>query len=223
MKKKVLVIEDDPAISDYAVLVLKKRNFEVEKASDGYSGVEAAKTFKPDVVVLDLMMPGMHGYEVCETLRRDKSLNGLKILITSSKSYAADMETARNAGADAYLTKPYRAEELEWFQEHVATTDRVSEAPFRVIVMHQPRWGWLTDGPDAWIQTANDAGVDLVIAGHRHRFSYTPPTEDVEHAYHLLVVGQDQVARVDATSTELRVVVTGTDGSVVHTIVIPRR
>ena len=128
-----------------------------------------------------------------------------------------------NVYAELNRTAPYRAEELKWFREHVATTDRVSEAPFRVIVMHQPRWGWLTDGPDAWIQTANDAGVDLVIAGHRHRFSHTPPTPDVEHAYHLLVVGQDQVARVDATSTELRVVVTGTDGSVVHTMVIPRR
>ena len=127
-----------------------------------------------------------------------------------------------NVYAELNRTAPYRAKELEWFREHVATTDRVSEAPFRIIVMHQPRWGWLPDGPDAWIQTANDARVDLVIAGHRHRFSYTPPTPDV-HAYHLVVVGQDQVARVNATSTELRVVVTGTDGSVVHTMVIPRR
>jgi predicted phosphodiesterase len=128
-----------------------------------------------------------------------------------------------NVYAELNRTAPYRTEELEWFREHVATTDRVSAAPFRVIVMHQPQWGWLTNGPDAWIQTANDAGVDLVIAGHRHRFSYTPPTPDVEHAYHLLVVGQDQVARVDATSSELTVVVTGTDGIVVHTVVIQRR
>ena len=99
MKKKVLIIEDDPAISDYAVLVLKKRDFEVEKASDGYSGVEAAKTFRPDVVVLDLMMPGMHGYEVCETLKKDKNLNGIKILITSSKSYSAFLAAGRGPAA----------------------------------------------------------------------------------------------------------------------------
>jgi len=118
---------------------------------------------------------------------------------------------------------PYRATELAWFREHVETTARVSEAPFRVILMHQPNWGWLPDGPDAWVETANTAGVDLVIAGHRHRFSYTPPGPDVRHSYHLLVVGQGQVARVDATVDELEVVVTGLDGAVVHTLVIPRR
>jgi predicted phosphodiesterase len=128
-----------------------------------------------------------------------------------------------NVYAELNRTAPYRAEELDWFRRHVTTTARVSEAPFRVIVMHQPQWGWLADGPTAWIETANGAGVDLVIAGHRHRFSYSPPGPDVEHAYHLLVVGQDQVARVHATSSELTVTVTDADGSVVHTVVIPRR
>ena len=128
-----------------------------------------------------------------------------------------------NVYAELNRTAPYRAEELAWFRNHVTTTPRVSEAPFRVIVMHQPRWGWLAEGPDDWIETANQAGVDLVIAGHRHRFSHTPPGPEVDHAYHLLVLGQDQVARFDATSDELRVVVTGTDGSVVHTLVVPPR
>jgi len=128
-----------------------------------------------------------------------------------------------NVYAELNLTGPYRAEELVWFREHVMTTPRVSEAPFRVILMHSPRWGWLADGPDAWIETANAAGVDLVISGHRHRFSYTPPGPDVEHSYHLLVVGQEQIARVEATTAELKVVVTGVDGSLVHTLVIPRR
>ncbi len=128
-----------------------------------------------------------------------------------------------NVYAELNRTAPYRAEELVWFREHVMKTPRVSEAPFRVILMHSPRWGWLADGPDAWIETANAAGVDLVISGHRHRFSYTPPGPDVEHSYHLLVVGQEQIARVEATTAELKVVVTGVDGSLVHTLVIPRR
>ena len=89
--------------------------------------------------------------------------------------------------------------------------------------MHQPHWGWLADGPDAWIETANAAGIDLVISGHRHRFSHTPPGPDVDHSYHLLVIGKDQVAGVSATSDELEVVVRGTDGSTVHTLRIPRR
>jgi 3',5'-cyclic AMP phosphodiesterase CpdA len=119
-------------------------------------------------------------------------------------------------------TVEYRAQELAWFKNHVETEPRVSSAPFRVILMHQPQWGWLEDGPAEWIETADAAGVDLVIAGHRHRFVYTPPGPDVDHDYHLLVLDQDQVAKVDATDQELRVVVTGLDGSVVHTLVIPR-
>ena len=128
-----------------------------------------------------------------------------------------------NVYAELNRTGPYRAEELAWFREHVKTTPRVSEAPFRVILMHQPEWGWLADGPEAWVETANEGGVDLVISGHRHRFSYTPPGPDVEHAYHLLVLGQDQVANVQATTAELMVTVTGLDGVVVHSLVIPRR
>jgi len=136
---------------------------------------------------------------------------------------AEDKPDDTNVYAELNRTTPYRAEELAWFREHVETTPRIVEAPFRVILMHQPDWGWLADGPEAWVETANAAGVDLVIAGHRHRFSYTPPGPDVEHAYHLLVLGQDQVAQVEGTTTELRVTVRDLDGTVVEAVVIPRR
>jgi len=128
-----------------------------------------------------------------------------------------------NVYAELNRTTPYRADELTWFREHVASSARVAEAPFRVILMHDPGWGWLADGSDAWIETATAARVDLVITGHRHRFSYTPPGPDVNHSYHLLVVGQEQIARVNATADELELAVTALDGSVVHTVVIPRR
>lgn len=128
-----------------------------------------------------------------------------------------------NVYAELNRTVPYRAEELAWLRKHTRTSSRVSEAPFRVVLMHQPRWGWLADGADAWVETANAAGVDLVIAGHRHRFSHTPPGPDVEHGYHLLVLGQDQIARVSATAAELGITVTDVGGDVVHTLIIPRR
>jgi hypothetical protein len=118
-------------------------------------------------------------------------------------------------------TTPYRAAELAWLREHIKTAPRLASAPFRVIAMHQPRWGWLLDGNAAWIAAATDARVDLVIAGHNHRFSYEPP--GAAHTYHLVVVGQDQVARVDATLSELTVTITGVDGKVVQTVTIPRR
>ena len=135
---------------------------------------------------------------------------------------AEDKPDDTNVYARLNRTAPYRATELQWLRDHLGSAPRVRQAPFRVIVMHQPRWGWLPDGNAAWIEAANDAGVDLVIAGHTHRFSYTPPGPGVAHKYHLLVVGQDQVARVDATTTLLKVVVTATDGKVVHSMEIPR-
>ena len=128
-----------------------------------------------------------------------------------------------NVYADLNRTTAYRAAELAWLGNHARTSAHLRAAPFRVITMHQPRWGWLADGNQPWIDAANDARIDLVIAGHTHRFSYTAPGPGVAHTYHLLVVGQDQVARVDATTTELRVVVTGRDGKTVHTLVIPAR
>ena len=134
-----------------------------------------------------------------------------------------DKADSTNVYADLNRTVPYRAAELAWFRSHVATEPRVREAPFRVILMHNPGWGWLADGPAEWIETANAAGVDLVIAGHRHRFAYTPPGPDVEHGYHLLVLGQQQIAHVAANAERIEVVVTDLDGSVVHRVVIPRR
>jgi hypothetical protein len=128
-----------------------------------------------------------------------------------------------NVYAKLNRTIPYRAAELRWLKQHLTTAPRVNTAAFRVAVMHQPHWGWLEHGNAAWIAAANDAGLDLLIAGHRHRFSYTPPGPNVPHTYHLLVVGQDQVARVDATATELVATVTGTDGKVIQTIKIPAR
>lgn len=128
-----------------------------------------------------------------------------------------------NVYARLNRTAPYRSAELSWLREHVRSSQHLRSAPFRVIAMHQPRWGWLADGNQSWIDLAAEAKVDLVIAGHNHRFSYTAPGPSVPHSYHLLVVGQDQVARVEASATELKVVVTATDGTLVHTLAIPVR
>lgn len=133
---------------------------------------------------------------------------------------AEDKADDTNVYAGLNRTTAYRAEELTWLREHVRTHPRVSSAPFRVIAMHQPRWGWLADGNAAWIAAAKEAGIDLVIAGHTHKFSYEPPGPG--HSYHLVVVGQDQVARVDAWTTELTVTVTALGGKIVHTVTIPR-
>ncbi len=107
MKKKALIIDDDEDHREVVVLRLKREGFETFEAADGEEGVDAALKFKPDLVLVDLMMPKLHGYGVCEMLRAEKSLSGVRILVTSSKSYDNDIQLALNAGADAYLIKPY--------------------------------------------------------------------------------------------------------------------
>ncbi|PCI39570.1 MAG: hypothetical protein COB53_03055 [Elusimicrobia bacterium] len=111
--KKILVIEDDEALNEYAVRALQNADYEVERAYNGQEGVEKADSFKPDLVVLDLMMPGIHGIQVCEKLRSNSSLAETRILISSAKGYASDITGAREAGADDYLQKPYKTEELQ--------------------------------------------------------------------------------------------------------------
>jgi predicted phosphodiesterase len=118
--------------------------------------------------------------------------------------------------------KEYREQELAWFEEHIRTTDRITTAPFRIMVMHQPQWGWV-DGQNAkWTEMANRAGVDLVIAGHRHRFSHVKPGEQGNN-YHVIVVGQDQVATVDTTSRQLKMTIKGKDGVIVGSLDLDAR
>ena len=118
---------------------------------------------------------------------------------------------------------PYREEEYSWLRDLPSTDKRMSEAPFRVIVMHQPEWGWLNGENDKWTRLANQEHVDLVIAGHLHKFAYIQPGQGPgDNHFPILVVGQDQVARVDATSKELKVTVTARDGSIVDSFVVPR-
>jgi UDP-2,3-diacylglucosamine pyrophosphatase LpxH len=91
--------------------------------------------------------------------------------------------------------------------------------------MHQPDWGWLEHGNKEWIALANQAKIDLVIAGHDHAYSYQAPnaqhTYYPYHAYHVSVLGQDQLMRVSATRAELAVSVIGLDEKVITRLRIP--
>ena len=94
------------------VLLLSDR-YEVSSACDGEEGLALVKELRPDVLVLDLLMPRMHGFEVCQRLRADPALKSLKILIASSKSYQNDMRsTVEETGADGYLVKPFEIGEF---------------------------------------------------------------------------------------------------------------
>lgn len=134
---------------------------------------------------------------------------------------AEDKPDDTNVYAQLNRTVPYREDELAWLRAHASSNRHFAGAPFRVVAMHQGDWGWLPDNGAAWTALANQAGVDLVIAGHDHAFSYQAP--DKAHAYHRLILGQDQLARVDASERSLTVKVITDKGAPVHTFTISSR
>ena len=109
---RVLVVDDEPDVLLLCRLNLQQRGYELLEASDGGSALRLAREHHPDVIVLDLMLPGMTGYEVLETLQRDESTSDIPVLVLTAKSLRADRERSRGLGASAFLTKPFMPNEL---------------------------------------------------------------------------------------------------------------
>lgn len=109
---RVLVIDDDTVILQLASMVLETGGYEVQTAAGSEAGLQAAATFKPEVIVLDVQMPGMDGYEVCRRLRQDDATARTPVIMfTTSKDYKLN-QLAYAAGAQACLPKPFRREAL---------------------------------------------------------------------------------------------------------------
>jgi DNA-binding response OmpR family regulator len=109
---KILVIEDTDDVLQQVITVLEREGFEVIGAPDGVSGLQKVYAQNPDLVVCDIMMPGMTGYEVLETLRSDARQGSLPFIFLTARISVSDVSRAMNLGADGYLTKPFTAREL---------------------------------------------------------------------------------------------------------------
>ncbi len=106
MEKKILVIEDDPATSRLVDYSLRHAGYQVITSSNGLEGLRKAHSESPDLVILDVMLPGMDGFEICHRLKSEPSTAGLPILMFSAKAQEIDKKTGIKVGADEYLTKP---------------------------------------------------------------------------------------------------------------------
>jgi phosphoribosyl 1,2-cyclic phosphodiesterase/CheY-like chemotaxis protein len=104
---QIVLVEDDADIRRMTELGIRSAGFEVSSASDGEAGLKMIRAERPRLVLLDLMMPKMHGFAVCQEIRKDPDLRGIHIIVTSAKTYAPDMKKAIEVGANVYLTKPY--------------------------------------------------------------------------------------------------------------------
>ena len=112
MKKKILVIEDEPHISKLVKFILEKNGFEVMQAFVGQEGLQTAKKEKPDLIVLDVMMPNMDGFEAAKKLGGMKETKNIPIIMLSSAAQFKDKMKGIEAGAVDYITKPFDNEEL---------------------------------------------------------------------------------------------------------------
>lgn len=111
---RVLAVDDDPIILRLLELNLELEGHEVSTAADGRSGLEAIRSQRPEVVLLDVMMPQLDGYQVCAAVRADDDpgVATTPIVILSARAQHADVQTGLGAGADAYVTKPFDPLEL---------------------------------------------------------------------------------------------------------------
>jgi two-component system alkaline phosphatase synthesis response regulator PhoP len=107
LSKSVLVVEDDTDILELITFNLKREGYEVTGVTSGEEGVEAARKARPDLVLLDLMLPGMDGLEVCRKLKSDPDASHVPVIMVTAKGEETDIVTGLELGADDYVTKPF--------------------------------------------------------------------------------------------------------------------
>lgn len=112
MGKTVLLIEDEQNIIEAVSFILTRDGWDVKIHANGHDAMEAVRARAPDIVILDVMLPGKSGFDILSELRADGALRDLPVLMLSARGQAKDVELARRAGADRYMTKPFSNAEV---------------------------------------------------------------------------------------------------------------
>jgi DNA-binding response OmpR family regulator len=109
---RILIVDDEPNIVISLEYLMKKEGFEIAVATDGEAALRLASEFRPDLILLDVMMPKKSGFEVCESLRADSALAGVKIIMLTAKGRETEVTKGLALGANAYITKPFSTKDL---------------------------------------------------------------------------------------------------------------
>jgi DNA-binding response OmpR family regulator len=112
MTQRVLIADDEPNIVTSLEFLMEQAGLEVRVARTGPEALEVAAAFQPDLVLLDVMMPGLDGYQVCQRLKSDPKLRPLRVLMLSAKGRDVEVAKGLEIGADGYITKPFSTREL---------------------------------------------------------------------------------------------------------------
>jgi DNA-binding response OmpR family regulator len=112
MGKRILIVDDEPNIVVSLEWLMRREGFETLVAGDGEAALAAVEQGAPDLVILDVMLPTMNGFEVCRRIRSEPRFAGVKILILSAKGRDTEVAKGLGLGADAYVTKPFSTKDL---------------------------------------------------------------------------------------------------------------
>jgi len=112
MAQVILIVEDEPKNMKLARDLLQISGYTTIEATDGEQGVELAKARKPDLILMDIMMPVMDGYGACHAIKKDKATAGIPVVMLTAMGYELNKKLAQGMGADGYITKPFNRQEL---------------------------------------------------------------------------------------------------------------
>ena len=109
---KILVVDDEPEITEIVETFLTENGFKVRTENEPSKAIEKARGFKPDVILLDIMMPGVDGYDICQALKNDPEFSNVPIIFLTGKDRADDMGRSFKSGGDMFIKKPFSCERL---------------------------------------------------------------------------------------------------------------
>lgn len=112
MRKKILIVDDEPNIVMSLEYTFKKQNFEVFIARDGSEAIQILDKNVPDIVLLDIMMPNVDGYQTLEFIKKNEKFSNTKVVFLTAKAKASDIEKGLKLGADKYITKPFSVKKV---------------------------------------------------------------------------------------------------------------
>jgi twitching motility two-component system response regulator PilG len=108
-KKRILIVEDEESLLKLESILLTSRGYEVVGATDGPAALDAVANRRPDLVLLDIMLPGMDGFEVCRQIKHDQLTRHIPVIMLTAKKSREDMARGEEVGADWYITKPFKS------------------------------------------------------------------------------------------------------------------
>ncbi|MDH4025739.1 MAG: response regulator [Desulfuromonadales bacterium] len=108
-KKKILIVEDEEHLLELESLLLSTKGYEVKGVLDGPSALELVASMKPDLILLDIMLPVMDGFEVCRQIKANEATRHIPVVMLSAKKSKEDLVKAEQVGADRYITKPFKS------------------------------------------------------------------------------------------------------------------